>query len=561
MKRLWIIVFLLVSPGVSNAVIDMKNSNYAESWMDMVLPGSGYELKVQRYYNSRSNFSGIFGYGWCSDFETSLQKTAEGGLLLQECGAGQETTYTLGKGESKSAAQTVDAIIAYLKKTNPSDTADFLATARTQLLSNPGERARLAKEAGLATPEAKKGQVYSADTMSVEQIVFDGTSYVRTLADGTSQKFDPAGHLIYMYDKNSNYLKITYSGDTIREVADNNSRKLAFTFYNNKRVKEITGPVVGKSVLKAEYKYKGEDLTEVQNMWTNKYAFHYDDASNPHNLTKVDFPDGTFKSLSYIKSKDLVASFTDRAVNGVTCVESYAYDQDPKDPRDHFWSTAVKKCGKEVKNTARFEFWHKRKADGSKYLARVLTKSNTDSLDVTYHPDFGRPEIIHRNGTTTTFSYYPTGLVHTKGTEGAKMTYEYKNTFNKVSKVYTEFYDSGHKVARKRETEFQYDAKANLNYASNSDGQNVHLSYDAHGRIASITDQAKKEVTIKYEERLGKPSQITRPKVGTITVSYKANGDILKVDSKDGPTVAVQVASTFNNLLDIIAPATSELNL
>ena len=141
------------------------------------------------------------------------------------------------------------------------------------------------------------------------------------------------------------------------------------------------------------------------------------------------------------------------------------------------------------------------------------------------------------------------------------MMFEYKNQHNKVSKVVAQYFDDKGKIARKRETDFNYDGKANLVSATNTDGQKVNLTYDDRGRIATIMDQAKKEVTIKYDERTGKPATITRPKVGTINVVYKQNGEISKVDSTDGPTVAVQIASTFNNLLDIIAPATSELNL
>ncbi len=88
-----------------------------------------------------------------------------------------------------------------------------------------------------------------------------------------------------------------------------------------------------------------------------------------------------------------------------------------------------------------------------------------------------------------------------------------------------------------------------------------NMTYDNRGRIATITDQAKKVVKIEYEERYGKPSIVTRPGLGTIVVSYKPNGEINKVDSKEGPSVAMQVASTFNNLLDVIAPATAELYL
>ena len=66
---------------------------------------------------------------------------------------------------------------------------------------------------------------------------------------------------------------------------------------------------------------------------------------------------------------------------------------------------------------------------------------------------------------------------------------------------------------------------------------------------------------IRYEAKFGKPSVVIRPGLGTIQVTYKADGEISKVDSKEGANVAVQVASIFNNLLDIIAPATAETPL
>ncbi|MBC7419134.1 MAG: RHS repeat protein, partial [Bdellovibrio sp.] len=117
------------------------------------------------------------------------------------------------------------------------------------------------------------------------------------------------------------------------------------------------------------------------------------------------------------------------------------------------------------------------------------------------------------------------------------------------------------KAISTKTTNFKYDAKGNLINADNSDGQKVIMTYDTKGRIQTITDQAKKVVKIDYEERYGKPAIVTRPGLGAIKVSYKSNGDIAKVDSADGPTVASQVASAFNNLLDVIAPATQELYL
>ena len=164
------------------------------------------------------------------------------------------------------------------------------------------------------------------------------------------------------------------------------------------------------------------------------------------------------------------------------------------------------------------------------------------------------------------YNYFDNGLVKSRKDRLKQMNFEYKNACQKVSEVETHVFDpqkpDAKKPAKIITTNFVYeDKKCNLSTAQNSEGQSVKIQYDARGRIALIEDQSKKIVKIKYEERFGKPSVVTRPGLGTITVSYKSDGQIDKVDSKEGPNVAVQVASIFNNLLDIIAPATAEANL
>lgn len=550
-----VLTSLLAFAPNASATVDTKNANYTESWIDVQIAGSGYALKVQRTYNSRSVFNGIFGFGWCSDFETTLDKTPEGTLKLQECGAGQEVTYRAQGAGGSNVSKTIDAIAAYYKKTNPNVGDASVNTLKDQLLNNVNLRNRWAKQAGLKEPEVTKGSVFVSDNLEVEKIEFDGTQYTRTLADGASQRFNAQGRMTAMYDKNGNFLRLNYAGDLLKEVIDSSGKKLTFAFMPTKRVKEITAP----GGIKVEYKYNSEDLISVKNMWKNTYTYAYDDN---HNLTKITFPDNTFKALTYNQKNDWVTSFTDRALGGApACKETYEYNSDKQNPKDHFWTTAVKKCGNEIKNEARFEFWLKNRSDGRKVLARVLTRSMTETLDVSYHAEFGRPTSIKRNALTTSFDYFPSGLVKEKSTATMRMSYEYKNQFNKVSKVNTEFFDMKGKVAKKRETVFAYDGRGNISEAKNTDGQSVRLTYDQRGRIATITDQAKKEVQIKYEERTGRPAQITRPKVGTIAVTYKPNGEINKVESNDGVAVATQVASTFNNLLDIIEPATSEMNL
>lgn len=533
------------------ALVDMKNANYSNTWIDMDVPGSGYDLKIIRTYNSRSLFNGMFGFGWCSDFETSMQVTAEGNVKIKECGGGLEVTFSAREVSRKDVDNSINQIISKMKADKKIANDNVANQLKAQLLENDDTRAEYARQYGVTVP-VKEGTKFFANGKEVEHFVFNKTHYTRNLPDGSSQRFSLQGALTHIYDKNGNFLKFDVDKNgTIAKIEDNNGRRLVFKYYNNKKVKTITGP----NGLMAEYKFANlDDLSSVKNAWLKTYTYEYD---NFHNLTKATWPDKTFIAIKYDQPKDWVTSFTDRD----KCTESYKYEFSQQDPRNHYWSTVKKVCGKEVMADNKYEFWHKQRDDGQYYLQRVLTTVNGTTNDITYHEVFGKPVSIRKNADRVTYDYYADGLVKVKATSNMKMNFEYDQKIKKVSQVATTFFnEKGAKVATKA-TQFKYDPRGNLSFAQNTDGQKITMTYDNRGRIASITDQAKKVVKIEYEERYGKPSIVTRPGLGTIVVSYKANGEINKVDSKEGPSVAMQVASTFNNLLDIIAPATAELYL
>lgn len=449
----------------------MKNANYADTWLDLIVPGSGFDLRIQRTYNSRSLFNGIFGFGWCSDFETELETTAEGNLELTECGGGMKIIYYPQSFDTDTVSKTVDSIIARVKKKNPSASNKYLSTLRGQLLEDTELRSIWAKDVGITLKKNRAGSSYFANGREVERIDFKGKHYDRHLPDNTMQRFDIKGRLVAIYDKNRNFIQINYAGGVITQVVDDKGRRLSFEFYPNKKVKSISGP----NNLKVQYRFKSEDLIKVRNAWGNVYGYDYDSV---HNLTKIAYPDKTFKALTYDQKRDWVMSFKDR--NG--CLESYSYLPSADDPKNHYTSKAVKKCKGKVVNQATHEFWHKKRKDGRKYLARVATKNKKESLDVVYHEVFGKPVSIRKNGQTTTFSYYSNGLVKTKATRFSALYFKYKNKYKKVSEVITEIYNKKGKVSKKMVTKFKYDKKANLVLAENTEGQKVRLKYDIRGR-------------------------------------------------------------------------------
>ncbi|MEY4617247.1 MAG: hypothetical protein RJB66_2207 [Pseudomonadota bacterium] len=540
----WVFAFFSLS---AHAIIDMKNANFSTSWTDLIVPGAGYEMKIQRTYNSRSLFNGIFGFGWCSEFETKLIVSPDNTIKVFECGAGLETTYTSKDYGQKDVEKLVQAIIQKVKAEGKRS-SDYLANLKKNLMQDSRLRIRMALDYDL-NASVKEGALYFANGKEVESIALGKEYYTRQLVDGSYQRFDLKGRLIAVYDKNGNFLKFAYDGSLLKEINDNNGRRLSLKYNNNKRLTTISGP----SGITVDYKFEKLDhLVWVNNAWGNVYSYEYDEL---HNLTKATWPDKSTIQLTYERNKDWVLSYKDRQ----NCLESYSYESSKEDPKNHYWSVVEKKCGKDIVNNTKFEFFHKVRKDGVTYLSRTVTVANDISNEIVYHEQFGKPIMIKRGFEKLNFDYYPNGQLKVKSTQFTRLVYDYDNKNQKVSAVRTTFTDEKGKKTGERISQFKYDSKGNLNFAQNSDGQKINLTYDQKGRIATIEDQAKKLVKISYDDKFGKPAVVTRPQLGMIKISYKSNGEIDKAESPDGPQVAVQVASTFNNLLDIIAPATAEV--
>ena len=539
-----------------HALVDMNSASYSNIWTDLEVPGNGYDMKVLRAYKSRTLFNGMFGFGWCSTFETKLETTSEGNIKISECGDGQEVLFSAREITRKDVDDTITQIIAKMKA-NPKikvTSADYWKKLSVDLVEDDELRMDYAAEYKISVP-IKVGTKFMANGKEFENVIFNKTFYTRNLPDGSYQRFDLQGRLTHNYDKNGNFLKFDYDKDLLVQIEDNNSRRLTFKYYNTKKVKQIVGP----NSITTEYRYNSQDdLIWNKNAWAKSdkdvYTYEYNEF---HNLTKATWPDKTFISVKYDNIKDWVLSFTNRE----KCVENYKYEFSTSNPKYHYWSSVTKTCGKEVVANHRYEFWHKQLPSGQVILSRVLTNISGSTRDITYHDTLGKAVSIKKNNERVTFEYYPDGQIKVKESSNAKIEFTHDPATKKVASVKSSFFDEKGKAVSVLTTSFKYDAKNNLVYAENSDGQKINITYDLTGRIASITDHAKKIVKIDYDDRFGKPSVVSRPGLGTIKVTYKSSGEIAKVESAEGPTVASQVASTFSNLLDIISPASQDLYL
>src|SRR5262249_22586528 len=150
-------------------------------------------------------FNGKFGFGWCSEFETSLEITPEGNLRYLECGAGQEITYLAPNFSAKDVDQSVKTILEKMKTENTSANAAYFVEMSQRLRSEPSLRAEYAAKYGLTRSVADKSRFY-ADGNETDYVEKVGSNFVHTTPEGSTQKFRMDGHLEKVYDKNGNYL-------------------------------------------------------------------------------------------------------------------------------------------------------------------------------------------------------------------------------------------------------------------------------------------------------------------------------------------------------------------
>lgn len=584
-KSLLVLSALALAPVSASALVAIGNGNYFIGFTDMEheAPLNSFQLKIQRTYNSRSQFDGLFGYGWGSDYEAFLLPSADGSVVIQESGGGDKTRFSP-KEFSKAALEAqVDRLLeAYGKKEKAA--ASKLKSMRADLLTDANARDELSRTLGVF-PELPVGtKLYSTQRGDKQTVSVIKGGYVREYADGKQELFnvkvdvtdqglakrrtlkgvlkvsrlvdpvrkaqvfyeyDKSGRLTTISDKKSQTVRVKYgTNGKITEVTDARGTKATYEYCE-------AGGVTYNSAKKCSQ----GDLVHSRDTSGSSYSYQYDSL---HNLVRIGYPkDGKpnqeFEDIVYwpVASEGEGGVKSVKNQNGV--LTTYNYWRDPKEKDSHY-KTSVKTTYASGKSSdTSYEYFEKRRADGSNYRYKLVSVVDGDKTETIYNECCGQPLQIVNGGATTKFEYYPgSGLPKEKDSPSENIQWQYHPTFHgKITKVVIN--DKAGKSVKS--SEFQYEGKAGqLVKARTSDGKGIVLLYDGQGRIAQMIDQDKRKITFKYSTN-SKPAEIVQEGVGSIEVSYDKSGNIKDVKSKGGRQIAVSVAAAFQNLLEIIKPA------
>ncbi|HXH73385.1 MAG TPA: DUF6531 domain-containing protein [Bacteriovoracaceae bacterium] len=529
----------LLMSSFAQAGVNFKNGNFYISYTDIVVPGGGKKLEITRTYNSKSTDVGWFGFGWGSEFETRLELSADGSVVVHEHGSGAKTRFTPKTAIDGMAAAT-KIISEMKKKTALSEKASSELIAK--LAANAELRHTYAMNFGVQATIAPGSILYS-DDRGPQELHSTKEGFRRTHTDGRTDYFNAEGQLVKIADKSGYFAGFTYKDGNLDSIKDSQAKQIFFSWYPDGLVKEIWSAGDKKTL----YKYQDNDLISTKDVGDNSYEFGYDKS---HNLNEIRYADKTKLKINYDPKTFFVSEVTER--NGEST--KYQYDSNSKSPDDHYWTLVTKPGfdGKPVTN--RYEYEIKAKSDGARYTYRVLTEINGIKTETIYGGN-SLPIKIARGNHVTNFEYNTQGLLIKKSsTKGDFVNIEYDDKINKISKV----------VNNEGTTSFEYDGKGNLVKAANNLGKTVFLIYDSKGKISKMVDQEsatqKRVLGFKYNA-LGKPVEIEMEKVGKINVAYDNYGEIKKVESSAGHKMALQVTQAFQNLLTIVKPAGVNLNM
>lgn len=413
----WLAAAFLCFPA--RALVDMNNASYSQTFWDIPPLGRAGDvndgdtlarLGIIRAYKSRTVFSGIFGFGWCSELETRIRFLPAGSIRLVECGDGAESDYYGDARHASDSSRSATALLQEaIRKAGPAYEAmsgglggfdpAILKQAEDALVDDDDIQLRLASVLG-RTPYVPPAAVYRTAGPRPGSITVQGDLLVeRQHGSDRTRTFDRTGRLVGMSSAGSS-IRLIYEGDRPVRIEGSAGQRLELSFGADGKIKRIERFPDGK---KSTYEHDARgDLVRMSNAWATKASHAYTFEYNAfHNLTRLQWPDGTFIRLAYDNRRDWVIGFRDRQ----GCLEDYNY---LLTSQLHYESLVSKKCADGVAVSNHYEFWHKKLPSGKVVLERVRTRVRGSLADIRYSDD-GKPVEIERDGWRAVFEYLADG--------------------------------------------------------------------------------------------------------------------------------------------------------
>ncbi|MGE3801093.1 MAG: RHS repeat-associated core domain-containing protein [Candidatus Kapaibacterium sp.] len=339
------------------------------------------------------------------------------------------------------------------------------------------------------------------------------------------RRFDTAGRLQSISDRNGNRRTLTYQNGKLARVSDGIGRQLTFT-YNGEKLEQV-----GDGTRTVRYSYQGDNLTGIVDPRGNNITIAYD-PSNPGLITAITRPEGNKPFSQTFDTESRVATQTDGVGN------MWSFDYAPGE------TTITYPDGGEE---------HHYHSEARELREREDQLGN--SFDVLYDDNGRRTAVIDRLGDTTKITYHaPSGnIASITDAEGATTSYTWSEATAEGLKFYDltaiDFPDGT------RETR-EYNAGGNLTSFTDREGNRWSYSYNARGQVTAASTPEGEQKSWFYNG-VGQPDSVVNADGSVTQFGYDPLDRILRRTSPDGSTISYTYDAN-NNLTSFTDPAGEE---
>ncbi|HUS12636.1 MAG TPA: Ig-like domain-containing protein, partial [Pyrinomonadaceae bacterium] len=494
--------------------VNVTNGNMYLQQNDYALPSAGPGISILRTYNSNSQRPGLFGRGWSSEYDESIQ------------------TY----GNNLTRFNQSDGRAIYL--------------------------GRAVGSSGVMEPLEEDFHGYLLQNAS--------NGFTVTMTNGSVRQFNAAGKLVSLADRVGNQTALAYDGGgKLASVTDPFGRVLSFITNANGQVLSI-GDTLGTI---ATYTYGGSNqLLSVTYADNSAFQFGYD--GNLRLTSVTDALGNVVESHTYDSEGRAITSAKHGGVELYTLSFVSATETDVTDALGRVSKYTFNNsngrslvtrveglcaCGGSAGSQVQTWTYDKQ--------SNVISHTNALGRIATYTYDTNGNRL---SGTGvlggSSFTYNQLGQILTAtDAMGGVTTYAYDAVGNLLSvkdalnNITTFTYDARGELltmtnALGKATALAYDASGNISQLTDALGNITKFAYDARGRMTTTTN-ALNFITRYAHDPAGRVNKITRPDLSFITFTYDLAGRRSKITDalNNSTTFAYDTAYRLKSQTDALA--------
>lgn len=434
--------------GMTNHPVNSATGNLLYSAQDALVKGKPLFIQLVRIYNSLDFGAGPLGNGWSFNYGMTVSPYGQDGVIAVRWGDGSRKVFL------------------------PNADGTYRSPYATQstLSKNPG-----------------------------------GT-FTLTQKHGTRYRFNAAGRLALITDKNGNTITLAYSGAALIAITDSTGKSLAFVHDALGRIIQMTDP----SGAVTSYTYNGAgDLIKVS---APGYAAEYG-YDTRHGLTsyqdtrsQTGFPKGGF---TYNEFRQVLTEL-DGLGNRVSTL-SYA-----------LVNNGIKTTISDANSNRTVDLYDSTGA----WLSRTNPLGGVSQF--VFNAAGQMTRITEPDGALTQLSYDSKGnKTAIIDPAGAQYQYSYDAKNNLVSALLP----NAAQISR------TYDAAGNLTSVTDAEGGISRFTYNTSGLMTSYTDAANKTTGLTYDPS-GNLAVVTRPGGGQRTLTHDTLGRLTATTDENGNTTS-----------------------